>query len=475
MSSDFATADTLVIALDIGKNVHWLGCYDGRLNVLVEPHKLRSNLDGSRQMTATVDPLLTGGRFRQAILGHEFTGIYHEPWSWHIHEHYAPHLSPQAACPLVYHQLNPLLTKKRRENNSIRRRSTDRLAVWAVAACLADGLGHPAHRLTPVEAQLGQLIRTYYQLQGQQQHLARQLTPQVDRLWPGAIVDVKKFCAAHPELEPPTPIVRTSALDRERVAALLLHVPNPYDALALGADGLQALLRREVGRAGPKTVDAILSMLRQAPLPPPAIAAIYAQRLRADFQAYVLLGDRIASLVTHIETLALDSDARFLDSVPGISPLLAARYLTAIIAAPVLVAQVQVSPASLPPLTSGPLPATTWSPMNPATPNAWARSPSAVPPPSATLSTRSATTPPDTARLSAAPSSMPASGSSTRLSPSSMPPTKLTVSALPSCVTDVPTGLSLPRSKLDSIVAGRRSTRRAGVAADRNRSRPSLA
>ena len=40
MSSDFATADTLVIASDIGKNVHWLGCYDGRLNVLVEPHKL---------------------------------------------------------------------------------------------------------------------------------------------------------------------------------------------------------------------------------------------------------------------------------------------------------------------------------------------------------------------------------------------------------------------------------------------------
>lgn len=332
MSSDFATADTLVVALDIGKNVHWLGCYDGRLNVLVEPHKLRSDLSGFRQMTSTVGPLLTGGRFHQAILGHEFTGVYHEPWSWRIHEHYTPHLSPQAACPLVYHQLNPLLTKKRGEDHSIRRRSTDRLAVWAVAACLADGLGHPAHRLTPIEAQLGQLVRTYYQLQGQRQHLARQLIPQVDRLWPGAIVDVNKFCAAHPELEPSTPIVRTQALDRERGAALLLHVPNPHDALALGADGLQSLLRREVGRAGPKTVNAILSMLRHAPLPPPAIAAIYAQRLQADFQAYALLGDRMASLLTQTETLALESDARFLDSVPGISPLLAARYLAAIVA-----------------------------------------------------------------------------------------------------------------------------------------------
>jgi transposase len=331
MSSNFATADTLVIAADIGKNVHWLGCYDGRLNVLVEPYKLRSDLDGFRQMTATVEPLLTGGRFRQSILGHEFTGVYHEPWSWQIHEHYAPRLAGQTNCPLTYHLLNPLLTKKRREDNSIRRRSTDRLAVRAVASCLADGLGHPAHRLTPVEAQLDQLVRAYYQLQRQQRHLARQLIPQVDRLWPGAIADVKKFRAAHPELEPPTPIVQTQALDRQRVAALLLHAPDPYQVLALGADGLQALLRREVGRAGPKTANAILNMLRQAPLPPPDLAAIYAQRLQADYRAYVLLGERLTAQEAQIEALVPHTDARFLDSVPGIGPLLAARYQAAII------------------------------------------------------------------------------------------------------------------------------------------------
>ena len=234
---------------------------------------------------------------------------------------------------MTYHLLNPLLTKKRREDNSIRRRSTDRLAVRAVAACLTDGLGHPAHRLTPVEAQLDQTVRAYYQLQRQQRHLARQLIPQVDLLWPGAIVDVKKFRAAHPELETPTPIVRTQALDRQRMAALLLHTPNPYQVLALGADGLQTLLRREVGRAGPTTVNAILTMLRQAPLPPPALAAIYAQRLQANYQAYVLLGDRLAALKTQIEALVPLTDARFLDSVPGIGFLLAARYQAAIISA----------------------------------------------------------------------------------------------------------------------------------------------
>ncbi len=331
MSSKFTTADTLIIAIDIGKNVHWLGCYDGRLNVLVEPYKLRSDLEGFCEMTKTVDSLLTSGRFSQAILGHEFTGIYHEPWSWQIHDHYDSHLTDQETCSLTYHILNPLLTKKRREDNSIRRRSTDRLAVWAVAACLTDGLGHPAHRLTPIEAQLDQLIRAYYQLQRQQRHLARQLIPQIDRLWPGAIVDVQKFCQAHPELEPPTPIVRTQALNRQRMAALLLHTPDPYQVLALGADGLQSLLRREAGRAGPKTVNAILSMLRQAPLPPPALAAIYAQRLHDDYQAYVSLGDRLTTLLSQIEAHVPHTKARFLDSVPGISFLLAARYHAAIV------------------------------------------------------------------------------------------------------------------------------------------------
>lgn len=331
MSSQFATADTLIVAADIGKNIHWLGCYDGRLNVLVEPHKLRSDLEGFYQMVGTVEPLLTSRRFRHSILGHEFTGVYHEPWSWQIHEHYAPYLAGQTDCPMTYHLLNPLLTKKRREDSSIRRRSTDRLAVEAIASCLADGLGHPAHRLTATEAQLDQWVRAYYQLHRQQRHLARQLIPQVDRLWPGAIVDLQKFRAAHPELEPPTPIVKTQALDRQRMAALFLHTPDPYQVLALGAEGLQALLRREVGRAGPKTANAILDMLRQAPLPPPELAAIYAQRLQADYQAYVLLGERLAAQEAQIEALVPHTDARFLDSVPGISPLLAARYQAAIV------------------------------------------------------------------------------------------------------------------------------------------------
>jgi transposase len=326
MYPNSTTDDTLIIAFDIGKNVHWLGCYDGRLNVLVAPHKLRSDRTGFQQATAQIDPLLTSGRFRRSVIGNEYTGVYHEPFAWLIQDHYAPHMTPDAACPLEYRWLNPLLTRKRQAETTVRLRSSDKTAVWAVAACLAEGLGHPAHLRQGADAALRELVRTLEQLTRQQRQLLHQLLPQVDRLWPGAIVNRTQFQAAHPELEPPTPIVGTQALDRDRLAVLLLYCPDPYAAQALGAAGLIRLFHDHGHRAGPKTVAPILQMLQHAPLPPPAVAANYAQRLQADYQAYAALTARQATTETALATLVATTDAQFVDSVPGISPTLAASY-----------------------------------------------------------------------------------------------------------------------------------------------------
>jgi hypothetical protein len=320
------TDDTLIIAFDIGKNVHWLGCYDGRLHELLAPHKLRSDGAGFQQATAEIDPLLQSGRFACAVLGNEFTGVYHEPWAWLIADYYRAWLTPTAPCPLEYRWLNPLLTRQRQAETTVRLRSSDKTSVWAVAACLADGLGHPAHLYAGADAELRELVRSHAQLTSQQRHLLGQVLPQVDRLWPGAIVNLKQFQAAHPELEPPRPIVSTNALDRDRLAALLLYCPNPYDARALGADGLIRLFHAHAHRAGPKTVAPILELLQHAPLPPPAVAAIYAQRLQADYQTYAALAARITHTETALTALVATTAAQFVDSVPGISPVLAASY-----------------------------------------------------------------------------------------------------------------------------------------------------
>ncbi len=327
MKTVHAAPTDLLIALDIGKNVHWLGCYDGQLTELVAPHKVRTDLGGFAHFQQTVDPLLESGRFDYALIGNEPTGVYHEPWAWQIREHY---LEAPRPLPVAYHWINPVLTKRRQRQHSIRQRSTDRRAVLAIAACLRDDLGYPAYLPSIVEGELRETARTREQLQRQRRHLARRLYPQIDRLWPGALVNVRRFQEVHPELAPPRPLVKSKFLKRKSVAALLLHCPDPYAALALDVEGLIAFLRRHVGRGGPKTAQKILSVLRNAPLPPRAIAARYAVRLQADFQAYTALQTRLKALDDQLRQLVPQTDARFLASVPGISAVLAARYLAAI-------------------------------------------------------------------------------------------------------------------------------------------------
>ena len=324
--------DTLIVALDIGKNVHWFGCYhyNGRLVEVVPPRKVRSDTLGFAHFTATVDPLLASGRYCAGVFGNEHTGVYHEPWAWQIAAHYQPQRQPHTACPVSYRWLNPLLTKQRQAETSVRQRTSDRTAVAAVAACLADGLGHPAHLLTGPTAELRELVRSYEQVSGQLRFAGRQLLPQIDRLWPGAIANVKQFRRAHPDLPPPTPIVETHALDRERLAVLLRYCPNPHDALALGATGLIRLFHDHSYRAGPKTAEAILAALRHSPLPPKSIAAVYADRLQADYGRYDALAAAGQNLEARITALVPDTPARFVDSVPGVGPLLAASYLAPI-------------------------------------------------------------------------------------------------------------------------------------------------
>lgn len=324
------TSADLIVALDMGKNVHWLGCYDGLLHVIEAPHKVRSDSSGFNEATALIDPLLASGRFEKAILGYECTGVYHQPWGWRLYERYQQH-SP--LCPVECRWLNPWITRRRQEDATLRPRRRDKDAVAAIASCLVDGLGQPATMESTALIRLREAVQYQDELCRRRRHLARVLLPQIDRLWPGAVANVGRFRVAHPEMEPPTPLVQTRALDRELLAVLMVNCPNPYEALALGAPGLGRMWRERTGRNAGKAVGRILHLLQRSLLLPPEVAAIYAERLRADFKTYVDLRAQIADVEAEVEALAAQTDAHYLDSVPGISALLAARYLAGIGAA----------------------------------------------------------------------------------------------------------------------------------------------
>lgn len=327
---DYSTTNqTLFVVLDIGKNVHWLGAYAGfGLKEVLSPFKLRSDQSGLAQVTTALDALLGCGAYDQVVLGHEPTGIYHEAWSHALADRYQAHRQGEASPPLDYRFLNPIASKKRREAQANgRQRKTDPIDLGAIALCLRDGQGQPAFLPTAENLPFQLWGRAYRQLERERRYLSRALLSQLDRLWPGAVVNVKRFKTMHPDLEAPVPLVFSKPLERQRLQAILTHAPNPYDLLALGPEGIQAFLRTHVGRCGPKTAQQVYQVLHKAVLPPPEVAALLADYLHADFLHYQMLAQRLDTLADQAESLVPASPAAVLTAIPGLSPLLAARYL----------------------------------------------------------------------------------------------------------------------------------------------------
>jgi transposase len=321
--------NTLFVTLDIGKNVHWFGAYAGfELTPVIEPFKVRSDRAGFEQVTAIIDGLLSCGQYHQVVLGHEPTGVYHEAWSRALAERYAPYRQGEAEPALNYQFLNPLLSsRKRAELTKGRKRKTDRIDLRAIAYCLRDGLGQPAFLASDqaLRFQLwGQAYRTNHR---QRQRLTVAILAQLDRLWPGALVNLKRFRKMHPELETPVPLVRSKPLERQRVRTILQHCPNPHHFLALGQDGIQAFFRTHLGRCGPVTAHLAYNVVKNALLPPPDLAELLAGQLQADFEHYLALEQRFEALADQAQHLLPHSPADILTTVPGISALLAARYL----------------------------------------------------------------------------------------------------------------------------------------------------
>jgi transposase len=319
----------LYVVLDIGKNVHWLAAYAGfELQPVVEPFEVRSDRPGFERVTAVIDGLLGCGLYDRVVLGHEPTGIYHEAWARALMERYAPHRHGGATPPLDYRFLNPLLTKRQREQLAQgRKRKTDASDLQAMAYCLRDDLGQPAFLATDQQLRLQLWGNAYRQNHRQRRLLTIFILSQLDRLWPGMVVNVQRFRNMHPHLEVPVPLVLSKPLERQRVRAILTHCPDPHHFLALGQTGIQAFYRTHIGRCGGATAHLAFHLVQNALLPPPQVAALLAQQLQTDFTRYLALEQDFLALTQHAETLVPDSSAAVLTTMPGLSPVLAARYL----------------------------------------------------------------------------------------------------------------------------------------------------
>ena len=316
-----------LIGLDIGKNVHVYGTYRTEdLAPLGAPVKIHNNRAGFTQFAAHVDTLLA--QYAVVKVANEPTGIYYEAFGRQVLTHFA---DPLAAGRLVYHLVNPYLVKEARiALQRGRRRKTDAIDTQAIARCLQQGTVMPARFPDGHILLFQQWARRFRRNQIDMRQLRNQIILQMDRLWPGALVNVQRFKHLHPDLAPPAPLVETRPLERKLVQAILTHCPNPYDALQLTVDEMVDLLRASIGRAGVTTARQVLRNVRQALLPPENIAAVLATALAQDWQRFQTYLALEAQLEAEACRLVPASPAAVLVTVPGMSPYHAARYLAGI-------------------------------------------------------------------------------------------------------------------------------------------------
>lgn len=324
MQNDSSTTP-LYVGIDIGKNVHCYGGYAGGELKLISPRQeVRNNQPGYETFRAWLQAQVTSQCYGPILVGLEPTGIYHEAWAYALQQDFGDQIALRF--------LNPYQTKqKRRQLQNGRKKKTDPIDVEAIAYCLRDGQGNPAHLARPDTLPFDLWAAEFRQAYREHQRLQLSILVQWDRLWPGVLVDVKAFQKAHPHLKPPQPLVRSRPLERKLARYLLGENPNPYHWRSFSPDALQRLLHEKGLHCGPITAQRVFDLAHDALLPPQDLAEALTERLQNDFQHFLQLDERLAQLQQQAETLVPQSPAAVLTTIPGIGAYLAAQYLAYVV------------------------------------------------------------------------------------------------------------------------------------------------
>jgi transposase len=320
----------LIALLDIGKNAHWATASLATGHELVKPHRLPTTRSGLNQFTQMVDQLIADYEPKLVLLGHEPSGVYHEPWARALISRYDAHIQASAYPSFEYRFFNPYQVKLARQQTHLRHRKSDPRDLAAMLDLMLRGLGQPAFLPTNTELLVRQevgFVRSQSRLLARMDKQLRQL---IDHLWPGAVVNLQQFKKAHRDLPTPTPIIQTCPLQRDRLRVLLRYCPNPHDLCAMSNQDILDLYRKHVGRAGPALLNILRTWADNAVLLPADVSAPLSQQIHRLFTQYLNTETLIEEGRGRLIPLVPKTPARHLPFIPGLGDYDAACYLAGI-------------------------------------------------------------------------------------------------------------------------------------------------
>lgn len=318
----------LSVSIDCAKNVHQFMGVTGKEKVLQKPTPVETTRTGYEQFRDWLRARIASMRFDVIIVANEPTGVYHEAWMYQLLRDFGEEMGEAARVRVIYRWQSPSAVKLERRQKYHRGRKSDVIDLWCIHALNLRGEGQ-----TPIVQMAGtfemqQAVGEWQQLRRTQRQHQNQILTQLERLWPGALGNLKAFRRAWPQLDAPLLLVQSKPLQRDRVRILIEEDPNPHRIQRMSAAEIIALFKRRGGRCGVKTAERIERVFDQMVLPPDPLAQIVARRVQDEYATFRQREAQIAHLMEEkIVGLVDQSDAAVLLSVPGTSPALVARYI----------------------------------------------------------------------------------------------------------------------------------------------------
>ncbi len=293
------TPNTLIIGVDIAKNVHWARFTDYRGIPLGKALKASNNKEGFENILTTIKGVCKQHDLSKVILGLEPTGHYWKPLAHYLTNH---------GIKVVL--INPYHTKKAKELDDNSPTKNDKKDALTIARLLRDGRYSQLYLPQDVFAELRVLSSTRGSLMKRQNAIKNTIKAVLDEYFP-ELVTVFKY-----------------PLKGKACRQILKSCPFPPLILELGTDGILSEMKKAVKKTvGQKRVEKLLRTARNS------IGVTYgiqSARLKLTLliEELELLEKQLAHMEQAMEqALALTGWKEIILSIPGVGIVTAAGFL----------------------------------------------------------------------------------------------------------------------------------------------------
>ena len=293
------TPDTLIVGVDIAKNIHWARFTNYRGITLGKALKVSNNKEGFENILTTIKGVCKQNGLHKVILGLEPTGHYWKPLAHYLTSH-------EIKVVLI----NPYHTKKAKELDDNSPTKNDKKDALTIARLLRDGRYSQLYLPQDIYGELRVLSSTRASLMKRQNAIKNTIKAVLDEYFP-ELVTVFKY-----------------PLGGKACRQILKSCPFPSLILQLGRDKVLTQIKKAVKKTvGQKRVE---KLLRAAKNSIGVSYGIPSARLKLTLliQELELLEKQLDQLETAMEqTLTLTGYKEIILSIPGIGIITAASFL----------------------------------------------------------------------------------------------------------------------------------------------------